>query len=342
MLIAGERGYRGTVIVLWTALLVAMVASLGLGRYPIAPATVIQVMTMAPDADQNDPLQTERVVVRSVRLPRVVAATAAGVGLALGGTVLQALFRNPLVGPQVVGISNGAALGGVVAMFFGWHAMGVVAAAFATAFGALLIVFTLNRVGSGGILGTVLAGVIVSSFASALVGLIQFMADPERQLPGIVYWLLGSFATITPESAWVVVWPTAAGAVVLWLLRWRVNLLSLDDADAQALGVDVTRLRWAVIAIVTFMVAAQVAVSGSIGWVGLVIPHLARALVGPDHRRLVPVAAVLGGMYLLAMDGIARTFADEELPLGVLTALVGTPVFAVIFWRTQANGWLRD
>ncbi len=192
------------------------------------------------------------------------------------------------------------------------------------------------------VLSVVLAGVIVSALFSALVGLAEFFADAERQLPGIVYWLLGSFATTSAKSVAIIAPPTVLAGIVLILPRWRINVLSLGDADAAALGVSVHRLRWMIIALVTLIVAAQVSVSGAIGWVGLVVPHIARRLVGPNHQYLLPAAALLGAVYLLGVDDIARSIAAQELPIGVLTALFGTPVFAVVFWRTQARGWTRD
>lgn len=338
-MIQGQHEYRLAVSGLVAVLLMAVVSAIAVGRYPIPIGRVLLILT---SQDRSlEAADTDAVVVRSVRVPRVAAACAAGAGLALGGAALQGLFRNPLVGPQVVGMSSGAAFGGVVAMFAGLSSSGVVGSAFAAGMLSIAAVFGLNRLARGGRLGIVLAGVIVSSFFTAGVGAVQFMADPERQLPGMVYWLLGSFASIGADASLVVVIPTFIGAVALWLLRWRLNFLSLDDDDARALGVQVEMLRWSVLAIITLMVAAQVAVSGAIGWVGLVVPHIARALVGPDQRRLLVVSGLLGGTYLLLMDTIARSVSAQEIPIGVLTALVGTPVFAALFWRTQSSGWSR-
>ncbi|HEY4131461.1 MAG TPA: iron ABC transporter permease, partial [Gemmatimonadaceae bacterium] len=218
-----------------------------------------------------------------------------------------------------------------------------VSLAFSFALIALVFVFLLNRLsGSSNVLSIVLAGVIVSAFFSALVGLAEFLADPQRQLPGIVYWLLGSFATVSARSAWIIAVPTILAGALLVGLRWRINILSLGDTDATALGIHVTRLRWGILGLVTLLVAAQVSVSGAIGWVGLVVPHLARRLVGPSHEDVLPLSALLGALLLLGIDDVARTIAAQEIPIGVLTALVGTPVFAVVFWKSQQRGWARD
>jgi iron complex transport system permease protein len=243
----------------------------------------------------------------------------------------------------VLGISSGAAWGVVLAILLGLGAVPTVGLAFGFALIALAAVFLLDRLsGAANLLSLILAGVIVSAFFSALVGLAQFFADPERQPPGIVFWLLGSFATSTSRAAWIIGAPTLVAGGLLVALRWRMNVLSLGDVDARALGVNIGALRWLVLSLVTLMVAAQVAVSGAIGWVGLVVPHLARRLVGPNHQDLLPASALLGAVYVLAIDDVARTIAPNEIPIGVLTALLGTPVFAVVFWKSRARGWSRD
>ena len=203
--------------------------------------------------------------------------------------------------------------------------------------------FSLSRFVRGGsnTIALVLGGVFVGAFFLALVGLLQFIA-PDWLLPTMVYWLLGSFVGADTQKVWMIAIPTLLGGSILMLLRWRVNLLSLGDLDADSLGIKSQRLRWSVIAIVSLIVASQVAVSGLIGWVGLVVPHLARMLVGPDHRRLLPVSALLGGLFVLGLDDVTRSIVRAELPVGVLTALIGTPVICFLFWKTQAQGWAND
>jgi iron complex transport system permease protein len=342
-----RRAARGITALVAIALVALIIVSLCVGRYPVSLSTVAHVLGALLTGGASSPARgwtdTEWIVVATVRLPRVLVATFAGIGLGLSGAAVQGIFRNPLTGPQILGISHGAAWGGVIAVLLAASAIATVSLAFAFALLALAMVFLLNRLsGTANILSIVLAGVIISAFFSALVGLAEFLADAERQLPGIVYWLLGSFATVNARSAWIIGVPTAIAGSLLIALRWRINVLSLGDADAGALGVDVTRLRWAILGLVTLLVAAQVSVSGAIGWVGLVVPHLARRLVGPSHCDLLPVSALIGGVYLLAVDDLARTIVAQEIPIGVLTALIGTPVFAIVFWKSQQRGWARD
>jgi iron complex transport system permease protein len=344
-----RRRARAAIALLLVALILLVFVSLCVGRYPVSLDHVVRLigalLAGKTEAFTAGPgwSDAEAVVVNSVRLPRVIVATFAGAGLGVSGAVIQGLFRNPLTGPHVLGISSGAAWGGVLAILLGLSAVPMIGVAFGFAFIALVLVFLLDRLsGASNLLSLILAGVIVSAFFSALVGLAQYFADAERQLPGIVFWLLGSFAAATSRAAWIIGVPTALAGGLLIALRWRINVLSLGETDAKVLGIATNQLRWIVLSLVTVIVAAQVAVSGAIGWVGLVVPHIARRLVGPNHQDLVPASALLGAVYLLLVDDVARTMAANEVPIGVLTALIGTPVFAIVFWKSRAQGWSRD
>ena len=333
--------------VLLALLVLASLFYLALGRYYVPAGTVARILLAGavPGNAAGVPgwQETEGIVVWLVRLPRLLMVVLAGMGLALSGASLQGIFRNPLVGPHLVGVSSGASFGGVLAILLSLPAAGIVGLAFAFGMLSLVLVFALSRLaGRAGVLALVLAGVIVSAFFGALVGLTQHLADPEAKLPGMVYWLMGSFAGADWNKVPVIGIPTVIAGSMLVLLKWRINLLSLGDTDAAALGVKVGTLRWAVLLLVSLIVSAQVSVSGGVGWVGLVIPHFARMLVGPDHRSLLPASALLGGIYLLVMDCLARNLTAQEIPLGLLTALLGAPVFAYVFWKMQARGWGRD
>ena len=334
-------------LILLAILLMTGLLSLALGRYFVPADTVARILLAAacPGAMHGNPpwQETEWIVVWLVRFPRMLVVMLAGMGLALSGATLQGIFRNPLVGPHLVGVSSGASFGGVLAILLALPASGIVGFAFAFGMLSLVMVFALSRLaGRAGILSLVLAGVIVSAFYGSLVGLTQHLADPEVKLPSMVYWLMGSFAGADWKKVLIIGIPTVIAGITLLLLRWRINLLSLGDTDAAALGVEVGVLRWLVLFLVSVIVAAQVSVSGGVGWVGLVIPHFARMLVGPDHRNLLPASALLGGIYLLVMDALARNLTMLEIPIGLLTALIGTPVFALVFWKMQARGWGRD
>lgn len=340
------RDRRADLVVplLGLALVLALLASLTLGRYPLPLGEVAWLaLTRLPFGDRDAYLDAPWVVVEMVRMPRVLLVTLCGMGLALSGATMQGVFRNPLVSPEVAGVSAGASLGGVLAILMGGSAVAITGAAFACGLLALAAAFTLAQLaGKGGTLALVLSGVIVGGFCSAWVGLAQTLADPHSSLPSMVYWLLGSFAGASYGKVAIMAAVMLVAGVPLLLLGWRINLLSLGGTDARTLGVNVGRLRWGLMGLVALIVAAQVSVSGGIGWVGLIVPHLARMLVGPDHARLLPAAALLGGLYLLAMDDLARCAGAQEIPIGLLTSVVGTPVFAGLFWKTQSKGWSHE
>jgi iron complex transport system permease protein len=331
-------GRAPQVIIALLAILLVVVAivSLGIGRYDIPFARVVQILWAPISAPEVLVTPTEANVVFTVRMPRILLALLTGAGLALSGATLQGVFRNPLVGPQVVGVSSGAAFGGTLAILLSFSRYGLLGSAFAFGLSALIIVYALNGiVARRNILALVLAGVVVSGFFGALVSLVQYLADTEDKLPTMVFWLLGSFATANWEKFSLIAGPVVICGLLLLGLRWRINLLSLGDEDARVLGVNVEPLRWLILVLVSCIVAAQVAISGIIGWVGLVVPHMARMLVGSDHRVMMPASLLIGALYLLIIDTVARTATGTEIPLGILTALIGTPVFALVLKQTQ-------
>ncbi|MET3921163.1 iron ABC transporter permease [Arthrobacter sp. UYEF20] len=321
-------------------LIVVGLLSLALGRFSVPPWHVVQILAAQLAPFPLEASQTEQSVVLLVRLPRVLLALLVGGGLAIGGAALQAIFRNPLVSPEIIGVSAGASFGGAVALLLGLGPVLLVAGSFVfglVALGTLLLI-TAGR-GGAPMLMIVLGGVVTGSFFSALVALVTYIADPNTTLPAIVFWLLGSVATATFAKVAVALVPVLGGAAVLVALRWRINVLSLGDEDAAALGVAPRPLRWVVLIAVALIVAGAVAVSGAVSWVGLVVPHLARMWVGPDHRVLLPVSFLLGGAYIVLVDTVARTATAGEIPLGVLTALIGAPVFFLLLRRNRDRIW---
>ena len=279
-------------------------------------------------------------VVLQVRGPRIIAALLVGAALAAAGTAYQGMFRNPLVSPDILGVSAGAALGAVLGIFFSQSVLVIQLGAFA---GGLAAVAVVTAVGASvrrhdPILALILAGIVIGTLFGSAIGLLKYLADPYNQLPAITFWLLGSLAAVAPRDLAFALPFALAGLVPLFLLRWRMNLLSLSDDEARALGVPVTRLRIAVVCAATLMTAAAVAISGIIGWVGLLIPHAARLLVGPEFSRLLPLSMLLGAAFLLAVDTLSRTIAPIEVPPGVLTALIGTPFFLWLF-ATARRSW---
>lgn len=285
--------------------------------------------------------ETVRALVLRVRLPSLVAAALVGTNLAVSGAAFQGIFRNPLVESRILGVSAGAGLGAALAMVLRLGPAGVQMAAFLGGLLAAGLAVLLGTAFGGGILVFVLSGVLVGSFFSSLLGLVKYFADPYVQLPGITFWLLGGL----PEKRWAEVLPLAVASVIglsgLLLLRWRLNLLSLSEAEAQALGLPVRRMRVLAVALGTLLTAAAVSASGVVGWVGLIVPHAARALVGPDHLFLIPASAGLGAVVLLFFNTISRAALPTQIPLDILTGLIGVPVFFLLFMRQikKGGGW---
>ena len=313
-----------------------LLAAFTVGRYPVGLGDLMGVLAKALGhrVDISPAIET---VVLQVRGPRVLAAVLVGAALALAGTAFQGLFRSPLVSPDILGASSGAALGAVIGIYLSFGVFAIQAVAF---LGGLVAVAAVYVIGSAvrsrdPILVLVLTGVVVGSLFGAGVGLVKYLADPYNQLPAMTFWLLGSLSATTAPDLTPLLGPIALGALVLIALRWRMNVMSLPEEEARALGVATGRLRVAIIAAATLVTSASVAAAGIIGWVGLVVPHLARSLVGPDFARLLPASAILGGGYLLLIDTLARTMAQVEIPLGILTAVIGTPFFIWLLASVQ-------
>ena len=318
---------RGLAYAVAAAALLGLTAlAFAVGRYPISPADLWAVLT--GDAS----VRVESVVLQ-VRGPRVMAAIVVGAALAAAGSAYQGMFRNPLVSPDILGVSTGAALGTVAAIFFSTDTLVIQLSAFA---GGLAAVGLVYWVGSRlrrhePLLALVLTGVVIGTLLGSMIALLKYLADPYNQLPAITYWLLGSLVSVAPHDLAAAAVLVFLGLAPMFLLRWRINVLTLPDDEARSLGVDTARLRALVIAAATLMTAAAVAISGIIGWVGLLIPHAARLVVGPDFGRLLPFSMLLGAAFLLAVDTLCRTLSSVEVPPGVLTALVGTPFFLWLF-----------
>lgn len=319
------------------ATLAIAVASLCFGQYPLSLSAVGHTLVHLPPGEG-----VIGQIVWSVRLPRVVMALLAGGALGLCGATLQGVFQNPLVDPHIIGVTAGSAFGGTLAILLGVGSLLMMASTFFFGLVALGLIYALAALqGRDSTLGLILSGIILSGFFAALVSLMQYLADSEETLPNIVFWLLGSFATASWHKVLLMSLPLAVAAGALWKLRWRINLLALEERDARSLGVPVAALRRGVLVCCAVLVAAQVAVSGSIAWMGLVVPHLARLLVGADHRRLLPTAFWLGAALMLVVDDLARTLTQAEIPIGIITALLGAPLFTVLLVQSRRRSTTR-
>ena len=322
------------------ALLMALlVMALSVGRFAISPSELITIMWARLSGDAHTLPATFDTVIFGIRAPRALAAVLIGAALAAAGAVYQNLFRNPLVSPDILGVSSGAALGAVLAIFLSLPVVAVQGFAFAGGLVAVAMVVLIGNAvrGHDPILALVLTGVVVGSLLGAGIAMVKYLADPYNQLPAITFWLLGSLSSISSGDLMVAGPLMLVGVAPIFLLRWRLNVLSLSDDEAGALGVNVARLRLILITCATLITAAAVAISGIIGWIGLLVPHAARLLVGPEFARMLPLTMLLGACFLLAVDTVARIAASIEIPPGVLTALIGAPLFIWLLAATNSR-----
>ena len=307
--------------------------ALSVGRFPISLTELFSLLWAQFSGGVAQAPANADIVLFDIRGPRIVAAFSVGAALAAAGAAYQNLFRNPLVSPDILGVSSGAALGAVLGIFLALPIIAIQAMAFSGGLIAVACIYAIgDRLSSkyGGhdpVLTLVLAGVVIASLLGSGIALTKYLADPYNQLPAITYWLLGSFSSIAKKDLAVALPVIALSLLPLFLLRWRINLLALPDDEARTLGLDVRRARLIVVIAATLMTAASVAICGIIGWIGLVVPHAARLLVGAEFSRLLPLAMLIGGTFMVVIDTLGRTMAQIEIPPGVLTAAVGTPVF---------------
>lgn len=325
---AADKRYARRFAVLGAVFLAALLGSLLLGRYDLSPGQLLHMLwTKVTGGAADWPLSDDKVVF-AVRLPRVAAAALVGAALAVSGAAYQGMFRNPMVSPDILGASTGAGFGAAVAILLGAGYFGISAAAFCCGLLAVAAAWLVSRLSKADqAVSLILAGMMISSLFSAGTSFVKLVADTQQQLPAITYWLTGSLSSIKDKDVVFLAIPVALGMIPLFFLRWRMNLLTVGEEEAQSMGVNTRRLRGAVIVCATLLTSASVAVSGMIGWVGLVIPHFCRMLFGYDYRRLIPAGALFGAAFLLAVDDIARLVTTGELPLGILTAFVGAPLF---------------
>lgn len=316
-----------------------------MGNYPVEPGQLVPILLSRPreilhrwldfvPAPEVTWTKEAATAVIKVRLPRVLAAALIGGGLSAAGLCYQGLFRNPMVSPDVLGASAGAGFGAALGLFFSFSRPTIILMAFALGLTAVAAVQAVaGRVRGNPVLGLVLGGIMIGSLFSSGTSFLKLVADPENTLPAITYWLMGDLSSIWSRELIFAAVPILAGCAVLILMRWKMNVLTLDEDEARAIGVNTKRIRGAVIFAATLITAACVSVSGMIGWVGLVIPHLVRMAIGCDYRVSLPCSMLLGGGFLILVDDLARTLTVSEIPLGILTSFVGAPFFLYLILR---------
>lgn len=322
--------------ILLAALGVLAVVSAGMGRVHIPPGTVLaivasKVLPIAPSWSASDEL-----IVTGVRLPRICAAMMIGAALAAAGAAYQNLFRNPIVSPDILGVSAGAGFGASVAIMLNLGTLATQSAAFTAGLAAVVLCFSIGQlINRHSLIVLVLVGVVIAAFFQAMISVLKIVADPVDVLPVITFWLLGGLNKITPGDLPVAGALTAASLCLLYGLRWQVNVMSVGEEEARNLGIDTRTIRIALVLAATLMTAAAVSISGIVGWVGLVVPHMARMLAGPGFDRMLPVTIVSGALFVLVVDDVARAASAMELPLGIVTSVVGAPLFILLLLRSR-------
>lgn len=313
-------------------------ASLFVGRFDISPVDVARILLAQAFPIAHDWPKSIETIVLQIRLPRAIMAMCVGAGLSISGAAYQGMFRNPLVSTDILGVTAASGFGAAVALLLSRNALELQLIAFLFGLAGVALTYRLARIyQTTPVLMLVLSGVVVAAFFSALLSGAKYVADPESKLPAITYWLLGSLNAASVKGLTVAVPPIAAGSVGLLLVRWKLNVLAMGDEEARSLGIETEWLKGIVIVCTTLITAAAVSACGIVGWVGLVIPHVGRMLVGPDHRLLLPATLSIGASYLLFIDDIARTATAGEIPLGILTAIVGAPFFGYLLRRTRGT-----
>ena len=333
---AADRRARLWIVVLAAVLLALFLVSFVLGRYDVPLWQAVRILLSKVLPLEATWTANMAVAVLNVRLPRILLACLVGCALSTAGTAYQSVFRNPMAAPDILGASSGACFGAALAILLGLDRGAVTALAFAASLVTVALVYVIaRRIRGNQVVNLLLSGIMISSLFSAGTSYIKLVADPTNQLPAITYWLMGSLSGTRMQDVAFALLPMAAGLIPLLLLRWRVNLLTLDEEEARSMGVNATALRLVVILCATVLTAASVSVSGMIGWVGLVIPHLSRKLVGNDCRRLLPAAMLLGAIFLLLVDNVSRNLLAVEIPIGILTAFIGAPFFIYLMTRKE-------
>ncbi len=328
-----NKTYRLYFVLLAAAFVVILIASVLLGRYALSfreVCTMIAGKVFNTDAQWT--VYAEKVLFE-IRLPRVACAVLIGAALSLAGVCYQGMFRNPMVSPDILGATTGAGFGASVAIILGAGYFVITLSAFGFGIAAVLLAYLTSRFGkTNETLALILGGMVISALFSAGTTYLKLIADTQEQLPAITYWLMGSLSAIKPKDLLFVAVPILLGMIPLFLLSWRLNLLTVEENTARSMGINIKLMRLIVIVCATLLTAASVAVSGMIGWIGLVIPHFCRMIFGNDYRRLVPATVLFGATFLLVVDDAARLLTTGEIPIGILTSFIGAPIFLYLLF----------
>lgn len=332
-----EKKRRLTVLIMAIGLIVCVLGSFTLGRYRVPLKELLGILgsKLGLPIEPFWTIQMETAV-WNIRLPRVLLSVLVGACLAAAGASYQGVFQNPMASPDILGASAGAGFGAALAILMGLSSVFITLGAFSMSLLTVALVFFVSRHAKGDrVLGLVLAGIMVSSLFQSGTSFIKLVADPNNQLPQITFWLMGSLSGARWKEIGFVLVPMLVGLIPLLLLRWRLNVITMGDDEARAMGVNAPRIRLVIVICSTLVTASVVSVSGMIGWVGLVIPHMMRRIVGSDYRWLMGASILGGGIFLLLVDNVSRSATTAGIPIGILTSFIGAPFF---LWLITGRG----
>ncbi|MBN2879629.1 MAG: iron ABC transporter permease [Clostridia bacterium] len=329
---------RPKIIFMYAVLGFLILTSVALGRYKISLSEVLFSLFAGGRAQEEIPVVYN--IIFKVRLPRILASVLIGSALSAAGASYQGIFKNPMVSPSLLGVSSGAGFGAAIAILLDFKAGMIQAMAFIFGIAAVTIVYFVSRFAAKKMdrtLTLILTGVVISSAFTSLISLLKYVGDPYDDLPEITFWLLGSISDVSMKDALVTAIPVVLGLAVLFLIRWKINIMTLDEDEAVSLGIETHKLSRVIILVSTVITASVVSISGMISWVGLVIPHLARMIVGPDYKRVIPASFAIGAIFMLILDDISRVCFAAEIPLGILTSMIGTPFFLYLMLKGRKS-----
>ena len=324
-----------TLFILISFLLIPLTAliCLGIGRYSLSPLQILRAFADSITGVTRDVMANT--VVFKVRLPRIILALAAGAGLACSGAAFQGLFSNPLATPDTLGVASGASFGAVLAMMFHWNLIGIQLLALCFGLLSCFLTYEISRIkGKSSIIMIILSGMVISSLFQAMVSIVKYMADPEDELPSIPYWLMGSMSTVTYKSLLFGLPFIILGCGIIYALKWRINILSLNEDEAKSMGLNIKALRLFIIVASSLITASVISMCGQVGWVGLLIPHISRMLLGSNNKTVVPLSISFGAVFMMIIDTFARSASSAEIPISILTAIIGAPVFISLLRKT--------
>ncbi|MFW2488824.1 FecCD family ABC transporter permease [Clostridium chromiireducens] len=332
------KGKSSILLVLLAVLISAILFSFTIGRYSVTLNQLFEIIRYKTFGGAVSWPESVSTVLFKIRIPRIFIAVIIGAALAIAGVAYQGLFKNPMVSPDILGASSGAGYGAAIAILLSFGSSGIQISAFLFGLAAVLITIIISKCvarSNNNILALVLTGMVVNTLFSSFISITKYLADTDDKLPAITFWLMGGLSSVSLKDLLIMIFPFLVGIIPLLLIRWKLNVLSFGEEEAQGMGVDTKKIRALTIFCSTLLTASAVSIGGMIGWIGLIIPHIARLIVGPNYKVLLPASALIGGIFLLIVDDVARCLLSIEIPIGILTSIIGAPFFLYLLFKER-------